>query len=993
MKNQLILFLLLTSFITRTAIAQSGADPCTAVNVTFDPNPCDTVNAFILPPVMPADNINFPNNGCMNYPIQNNIWVKFTVPNYPSAGVRFKMYSSSDTLGYELYSSSTNDCSNIIYENCFINKQPDRPITDRNKQDGRLAFYSNEVVVGKTYWLRLWETQAQTTGMVFKTGIIPLNDDCVNVYALEGKSCNYGAFDNNEPDVWTPINAGTNGCVQCNGCNTQWGANDNAVWYNFTVDATTPQPITLSISNVVCYDGIPSLQMAIYTNNNTCDLSQEQIVGCAVGTGVVSITDITLPLGSYYLFLDGSAGAQCQWEFTSEQLLSNLAKNNPVCPGQALILTAKNKRKPNYTYTYLFGGGNLGVLASDTARVRIVSNPVAGTYYVTVTETTANGSTKTTVATVDFDFAPVPTPTALPALSLRCGNGCGPIDVGNGLGTYNAFRWSNGDSTQIARACTQGLYTVTVTNGYGCTATGTTVVDSLLNMYVTSGMRNFANCEGNDGRITVNSVTGGAQRGLQYWLDNNDFAAQSNTLFQNVTAGVHIVWARDTIGCLCSDTINIPRADTVLPKINLQLNSLYGNCDGNNGQINIISAVGGAQGGFTYWLDNNSSQSQSTPNFMGVSSGPHVVWVQDSLRCRNSDTIIVAKADTILPKIKLQLNSLYGNCEGNNGKINIISAVGGAQGGFTYWLDNNSLQAQSSPNFVGVSSGSHVVWVQDSLRCRNSDTIIVAKADTILPKVKIKARTLTADCDGKNGTIIIDKATGGAGAPYTFTFNNIAIANNNNLTFNGLNTGAYIVTALDSLRCKDTAQVVVPQLYYPELVYTARAPLIFVGETAQLIPIVTRGYIIRWDWEVSSYPQSCLRCKEPFVTPDVTTTYTVTVTDDNTCIVTRSVTVQVKSKLPVYAPNVISANDDGTNDVFTLYAGKSLSNIRLLQVFDRWGELIFEGKNLRPNIDKDGWDGTFKGKPALAGVYVWRAELDYSDGQTGALQGDITVVR
>jgi gliding motility-associated-like protein len=412
----------------------------------------------------------------------------------------------------------------------------------------------------------------------------------------------------------------------------------------------------------------------------------------------------------------------------------------------------------------------------------------------------------------------------LSPVTLRCGNSCGTINVGNGLGTYTKFSWSNGDTTQIARVCQRGLYTVTVTNGYGCSASGTTVVDSVQVMFLNTSMHQYANCEGHRGIIRIDGVVGGVQAGLRYWIDNRPAQAQTDTLLRNISAGRHIVWARDSIGCTASDTL------------------------------------------------------------------------------------------------------------------------------------------------------------------------IVAQADTILPPLKIAAHAITSDCDGKNGKIVIDTAQGGAGQPYSFKFNNTPAAPSNSLIFAGLNTGDYVVSAIDTLFCKDTLRLNVPQQYYPELYYLAHEPLIFVGESSELRPNVTRGHLIQWLWN-NPTDLSCTHCEKPIAKPEITTTYTVTATDDNTCSVTRTVTVQVRSRLDVYAPNIITPNNDGKNDVFTLYAGHSLSHIGLLQVFDRWGELIYENRHFSPSSERDGWDATFKGKPVPSDVYIWRAELDFSDGQSGTMQGDVTVVR
>ncbi len=75
--------------------------------------------------------------------------------------------------------------------------------------------------------------------------------------------------------------------------------------------------------------------------------------------------------------------------------------------------------------------------------------------------------------------------------------------------------------------------------------------------------------------------------------------------------------------------------------------------------------------------------------------------------------------------------------------------------------------------------------------------------------------------------------------------------------------------------------------------------------------------------------------------------------------------------LPVpvfFAPSAFTPNGDGTNDRFkivTTYAKQFQ-----LEIFDRWGELIYSGNNV-----EEGWDGTFNGNPVQLDVYAWRVTL------------------
>ena len=94
----------------------------------------------------------------------------------------------------------------------------------------------------------------------------------------------------------------------------------------------------------------------------------------------------------------------------------------------------------------------------------------------------------------------------------------------------------------------------------------------------------------------------------------------------------------------------------------------------------------------------------------------------------------------------------------------------------------------------------------------------------------------------------------------------------------------------------------------------------------------------------------------------------------------------------MYAPNIFSPDGDGVNDVFTIYA-RGVTEIRSLQVFDRWGAEIFLVEHLQPNDELRGWDGRFRGKELNPAVFVWQAVVEFVDGEVEVYSGDVTVQR
>ena len=96
----------------------------------------------------------------------------------------------------------------------------------------------------------------------------------------------------------------------------------------------------------------------------------------------------------------------------------------------------------------------------------------------------------------------------------------------------------------------------------------------------------------------------------------------------------------------------------------------------------------------------------------------------------------------------------------------------------------------------------------------------------------------------------------------------------------------------------------------------------------------------------------------------------------------------------VFVPNVFSPNRDGINDWFFISSAEgSVQHIDYLRIYDRWGGLVFEVLNILPNVETSGWDGMEKGKFLMPAVFVWVAQIEFSDGSTEIFSGDVTLLR
>ncbi|MEL6922507.1 MAG: T9SS type B sorting domain-containing protein, partial [Bacteroidota bacterium] len=113
--------------------------------------------------------------------------------------------------------------------------------------------------------------------------------------------------------------------------------------------------------------------------------------------------------------------------------------------------------------------------------------------------------------------------------------------------------------------------------------------------------------------------------------------------------------------------------------------------------------------------------------------------------------------------------------------------------------------------------------------------------------------------------------------------------------------------------------------------------------------------------------------------------YTVTVSTPEGCVQVATISYPVIP--PTFdVPNAFTPNGDSRNDDFKLvYEGNV--QLRSLQVFDRWGELVYETNDI-----DSGWDGRQNGKDMPSDVYVYLIVLDLPEGER-VLSGDLTLIR
>lgn len=159
------------------------------------------------------------------------------------------------------------------------------------------------------------------------------------------------------------------------------------------------------------------------------------------------------------------------------------------------------------------------------------------------------------------------------------------------------------------------------------------------------------------------------------------------------------------------------------------------------------------------------------------------------------------------------------------------------------------------------------------------------------------------------------------------------------------------------------------------------------GEFSQLQATIDDSY--SYSWSPCGSLDDC-EVSDPQAMPEVTTTYTVTISNEEGCRAENDVTVIVINpdciEPFVFLPTAFSPNGDGENDMLFV-RGNNIESITFA-IYNRWGQKVFE-----TNDKNIGWAGTFKNEFLPPGVYGYYLKAKCFNGQDYFKKGNVTLVR
>ncbi|MEM1217180.1 MAG: gliding motility-associated C-terminal domain-containing protein, partial [Bacteroidota bacterium] len=309
------------------------------------------------------------------------------------------------------------------------------------------------------------------------------------------------------------------------------------------------------------------------------------------------------------------------------------------------------------------------------------------------------------------------------------------------------------------------------------------------------------------------------------------------------------------------------------------------------------------------------------------------------------------------------------------------------------WFENGVLLDNQFQRFLNVNEAGtyRLVVTDEDTGCTDEATTEVV---SLVDDIDFELTTIPAVCEAANtGSISVQNISGGS-MPYLVSLDGETFTPATDFT--SLSPGNYTLTVQDAGGCEQTASTTLPMPQQPEVMIESSAEdnTVGLGEsvTFNVISNPPLSLLDTFFWQPALADSLRISDKQWAFVPTQTTDYLLTAVDANGCTTTASLALIVRGEGNVFVPNAFSPNEDGSNDRFALFDNGSIANINSLQIFDRWGAVVYARTNLQANDTTEGWDGRHKGQLLPTGTYIYAAEVQWINGQVGQLQGAVHLV-
>jgi len=664
--------------------------------------------------------------------------------------------------------------------------------------------------------------------------------------------------------------------------NSEFALSYNPLELTYVKTEFLPNPLNLALANHITHVANPGVVKFLWSNTN----------GATVQT-------------------DTSIFRSCFTVIAPAGTTSNIAFTSTACPTVTGIGTAKAaggvpmgmvngwiKSVPTgpdlvATHVKCFGGATGSIALtnppSTTATAYVWAGPginptnqgmedptglLAGTYTVTVTY--SNATTGTRSITIDQPTAALTQTNTINTVSCFLGtNGAINLTPVGGTVPYT-YLWSNGATVQDPTGLGVDFYSVTTTDANACTVVTSNIVmtgfseiklpNTAANLIITP-----VTCAGlSNGSIDVNP-TGGAGGYTYLWTGGS-----TGKQLANKPAGSYAVTVTDINGCSkVFSNLTIPSPQ---PLTCVLVGKTDVKCVGSSTGTADITLGGGTGTLSVCWSTGVGPCASNMVDPNNLPAGTYTPIVTDEKGCTTTITNVVIEAPTN-GAITVTGTGTSAQCFGQNtGSIN-LNVSGGWAGAYTYQWDNTNPSLPDPlpiEDPIGVPPSVYVVTVTDSGQCTTTQSVTVGG-----PQTDITAATTLGNvkCFGASDGSIDLNLTGGNGGAYTVIWS----GGQTGEAITGLAPGTYQPTVTDNQMCTKVLSgitVTGPAQLQIDTTIAAANP----NNGSIVLTILsggTPGFTYLWSNGATTKDLANLSVG----------TYTVTITDANTCVRTASFSV------------------------------------------------------------------------------------------------------
>ncbi|MCB0555143.1 MAG: choice-of-anchor L domain-containing protein [Phaeodactylibacter sp.] len=545
-------------------------------------------------------------------------------------------------------------------------------------------------------------------------------------------------------------------------------------------------------------------------------------------------------------------------------------------------------------------------------------------------------------------------------------DGLATISVQGGTPPY-AYSWSNGATTPTAQSLVFGVYSVTVMDANGCSLVDTASVEGIPSITLTISGSPVSCNGGADGRASVVPVGG-----FGAYSFNWGPGLPTSDMINNIPSGNYTVTVTDEIGCTATASVFVSQPEALQLDTDMSMISCSGGSDGSL----LLAVRGGIQPYNILW------STGATGNLAdNLAKGTYTVTVTDANNCIASTTAGVTEASPIGVTLEIGEVECYGQPTGSAA----VLVSGGVQPYSYSWSNGAMVSALEN-----ALAGEYSLSITDAAGCEVVEEVVIPQPDAPL---SAGVQAFRVSCYGANDGRLEIVVSGGTPG-YRYSLDGDFYSGSS--TFIRLEPGNYRVIVKDANGCSFLSDEVWLGEPAPIEVELGDTRSVDYGQSLTLYPEIQGGIgNLFYEW----FPQdssllSCFTCLNPEVSPEYQVGLRLEVTDEDGCTGEDLVTVYPKKNRPVFVPTGFTPNGDNNNDLLLVHARKGVEmTILYFRVYDRWGELLFEAPDFTPNDPNIGWDGTFRGEPVQAGVYLWHIGVEFSDRTREEFTGQTTLIR